>query len=224
MANDVADAITLGTPIYPDVAVDVDGNNNDITDPVSSQPNTSFPAAPIVSDGWPGNGIPIFSDFIKLFRLITQWVRWLYPAVTNLYRLLNGYFNRIVNVSFALQGTAGGTVGITLTRTNKTITLSWSANIASSAGLAPTGLCSWLSTDAIPVDFCNTNDETYNLGLCRVSVGGTFQYASAEVFIRASTHEYFLRFYADPDYTTDFTPGDIVLIKPCQFQFTLLNA
>jgi len=70
-------------PIYPDIAVNPDGSNNDITDPTSGQPNVSTPASPIPLDGWPGNGIPIFSDFNKLFRMITQWIRWFYDHIVN---------------------------------------------------------------------------------------------------------------------------------------------
>jgi hypothetical protein len=65
-------------PIYPDIAVNTDGTSNDMTDPVSSQPNVSTPSAPTALNGWPGNGIPIFSDFNKLFRQITQWIRYFY--------------------------------------------------------------------------------------------------------------------------------------------------
>ena len=75
MATDIFDG---GTPVYPDIAVNPDGSNNDTTDPPSGQPNVSTPASPIPLDGWPGNGIPIFSDFNKIFRLITQWIRYLY--------------------------------------------------------------------------------------------------------------------------------------------------
>jgi len=78
MANDIFDG---ETPVYPDIAVNPDGSNNDITDPTSGQPNVSTPASPIPLDGWPGNSIPIFSDFNRLFRMITQWIRWLYDHV-----------------------------------------------------------------------------------------------------------------------------------------------
>ena len=80
MANDIFDG---ETPVYPDIAVNPDGSNNDITDPTSGQPNVSTPASPIPLDGWPGNDIPIFSDFNRLFRMITQWIRWLYDHLIN---------------------------------------------------------------------------------------------------------------------------------------------
>jgi hypothetical protein len=69
-----------GAPVYPDIAVNSDGSSHDITDGISGQPNVSTPASPIPANGWPGNGIPIFSDFNKLFRLVTQWIRYLYSA------------------------------------------------------------------------------------------------------------------------------------------------
>ena len=78
MAVDIFDG---PDPVYPDIAVNPDGSNNDKTDPTSGQPNVSTPASPIPLDGWPGNGIPIFSDFNRLFRMITQWIRWLYDHV-----------------------------------------------------------------------------------------------------------------------------------------------
>ena len=81
MANDIFGEYDV--PIYPDIAVNPDGTNNDITDPTSGQPNVSTPASPIPTDGWPGNGIPIFSDFNKLFRMITQWIRWFYDHIHN---------------------------------------------------------------------------------------------------------------------------------------------
>ena len=80
MAVDIFDG--SGNPIFPDVAVNTDGSNNNMTDPTSGQPNVSTPASPIPANGWPGNGIPIFSDFNKLFRLITQWIRWTYDIIT----------------------------------------------------------------------------------------------------------------------------------------------
>ena len=69
----------LSNPVFPDVAVDSTtpyGDNHDITDIESGQPNVSVLSGPISLGGWPGNGIPLFSDFNKLFRLITQWIRW----------------------------------------------------------------------------------------------------------------------------------------------------
>ena len=69
----------LSNPVFPDVAVDSTtpyGNNHDITDTESGQLNVSVLSGPISLGGWPGNGIPLFSDFNKLFRLITQWIRW----------------------------------------------------------------------------------------------------------------------------------------------------
>jgi hypothetical protein len=82
MAVDIFDG--GGNPVYPDIAVHTDGSSNDITDTVSGQPNVSTPASPIPLNGWPGNGIPVFSAFNKIFRLITQWVRWLYASVVTI--------------------------------------------------------------------------------------------------------------------------------------------
>lgn len=79
MAVDIFDG--SGNPVYPDIAVNTDGSSNNITDPTSGQDNVSTPASPIPLNGWPGNGIPIFSDFNKLFRLITQWIRYLYGVL-----------------------------------------------------------------------------------------------------------------------------------------------
>jgi hypothetical protein len=85
------DIFVGGNPVYPDIAVNPDGSNNDITDPTSNQPNVSAPASPIPLDGWPGNGIPIFSDFNKLFRLVTQWIRYFYARTLD--TVLTGSFS-----------------------------------------------------------------------------------------------------------------------------------
>ena len=78
MAVDIFDG---GDPVYPDIAVNTDGSSHNITDPTSGQDNVSTPVSPIPANGWPGNGIPIFSDFNKIFRLITQWIRWFYAGI-----------------------------------------------------------------------------------------------------------------------------------------------
>lgn len=98
-------------PIFPDIAVNPDGSNNDITDPTSGQPNVSTPASPIPLDGWPGNGIPIFSDFNKLFRMITQWIRYLYDLVSKDV-VLSGTFTTAMNGVINLP--AGYTVDNTI--------------------------------------------------------------------------------------------------------------
>ena len=233
MANDVVDSIVAGTPIFPDIAVNSDGTNHDITDPTSSQPNTSYPAGPIVASGWPGNGIPIFSNFNKLFRLITQWIRWLYTRVMDLYyeignltSQVNAYFHHPLDVAFAAIGTEGGTATISLRRVDKTITLYWITNITTAAGLYPTGVNEWVSSGTIPADFLDSTNKTYNLGLCRVyvtGVGSAYQFGSAVLTTDVSTHKYHIKFFADPDYTTDFIAGQTVSVNPGQFTFTLLD-
>jgi hypothetical protein len=81
MSNLVEDAIAAGTPIYPDVAVATNGADHNITDPASGQPNVSAALqSGVPLSGWPSNGIPIFSDFNRLFRIMTQWIRWLYAG------------------------------------------------------------------------------------------------------------------------------------------------
>lgn len=79
MSNLVQDAITAGTPIYPDVAVNSDGTDNNITDSESGMPNVAATMQTgVPASGWPGNGIPIFNNMNRLFRIVTQWIRWLY--------------------------------------------------------------------------------------------------------------------------------------------------
>ena len=117
MANDIFGDYDV--PIFPDIAVNPDGSNNDITDPTSGQPNVSTPASPIPLDGWPGNGIPIFSDFNRLFRMITQWIRWLYDHIiaaegdiTDLEAITGSYAN--ITASGTLSAPGDVTINMTL--------------------------------------------------------------------------------------------------------------
>jgi hypothetical protein len=79
MSNLVQDAIHAGTPIYPDIAVNSDGTDNNITDSESGMPNVAATMQTgVPASGWPGNGIPIFNNMNRLFRIVTQWIRWFF--------------------------------------------------------------------------------------------------------------------------------------------------
>lgn len=81
MSNLVLDAITAGTPIYPDVAVNTNGTDNNITDAQSGLANVSTSlVSGVPASGWPGDGIPRFNDFNRLFRIITQWTRFFFAG------------------------------------------------------------------------------------------------------------------------------------------------
>jgi hypothetical protein len=67
-----------GTPVYPDMAVNSDGTDNNVTDPTSGQNNVVAASGAKQASGWNFTEKPARNVMNWLHRLTTQWIRWLY--------------------------------------------------------------------------------------------------------------------------------------------------
>jgi hypothetical protein len=167
MTTDIFDG---GNPVYPDIAVNSDGSSNDMTDPTSGQPNVSTPNSPIPLEGWPGNGIPIFSDFNKLFRMITQWIRWLY--------------DHLINTTDVAISTIGGSVSTLQSEVEDTYTglLTRAANLESEDEKTTIVTGSFIIPDLSieqTIEITNINLLTHALKSFRLSASHLTGYVSA---------------------------------------------
>ena len=71
--------MTFARPtIFPDMAVNTDGTDNDVLDPATNQNNAIAPPAPRQLTGWLSNEKPFRQYFNWLHRITTQWLRWFF--------------------------------------------------------------------------------------------------------------------------------------------------
>src|SRR5271157_217016 len=72
------DIFNAGTPVYPDMAVNTDGTDNDVTDATSGQLNVVAASGAKQLAGWGYTEKPARNVMNWIHRLTTQWIRWLY--------------------------------------------------------------------------------------------------------------------------------------------------